>query len=88
MESEIADEVAVGAGGLGMVLESSEGNVLELGDFKQENVTLMLMDLNHVNEAFKLMGLEQIDGILGADFLKDNEAVIDFKNDLIYIKGR
>ena len=34
----------------------------------------MLLNLDHVNNAFERMGLEKVDGVIGADILTNNKA--------------
>ena len=44
------------------------------------------MNLNHVNNAFILMGLKEVDGVIGADILTSNKAIIDYTNLTLYMK--
>ena len=41
-------------------------------------LTFVLIDLNHVNATLNSQGAVRIDGIIGADFLKSNKAIIDY----------
>jgi hypothetical protein len=42
------------------------------------NQAFVLIDLNHVNATLNSQGAVRIDGIIGADFLKSNKAIIDY----------
>ena len=44
------------------------------------------MNLDHVNSAFESMGLEKVDGVIGADILTNYNAIIDYKNLTLYLK--
>jgi len=44
------------------------------------------MSLDHVNQAFASIGVEEIDGVIGADILEYKNAVIDYKNLILYLK--
>jgi hypothetical protein len=44
------------------------------------------MNLDYVNDAFELNGLERVDGIIGTDILKNNKAIIDYSTLKIYLK--
>jgi hypothetical protein len=45
----------------------------------------ILMDLSHVNEALKETNELPIHGIIGADFLKQTRAIIDYGKNCFYI---
>jgi len=47
---------------------------------------LHVIDLSQVNEAVAQLGAEPIDGILGCDFLRQYQAVIDYGDEVLYIK--
>jgi hypothetical protein len=44
------------------------------------------MNLDHVNDAFESMGLEKIDGVIGADILTNHNAIIDYSNLILFLK--
>lgn len=78
---------ATGAGGTGLEVQSSDGNVFELvAGHAQKNFTFKLLSLEHINGALRSLQLEEIDGIIGADFLSGRSAVIDYKNMILYFK--
>ncbi len=64
----------------------SHKNTLELGDWNDEDVTLLSMDMTYINNALKTEGMRSIQGLLGADFLIASKAVIDYKGKKIYLK--
>lgn len=86
MKSTKSENSATGAGGAGITLEDSENNELILSSLKLENKSLTLMDLSHVNDAYEALGIEKIDGVIGADILTDSNAIIDYKNLVLYLK--
>ncbi|TFV93580.1 acid protease [Algoriphagus kandeliae] len=86
MESRAAQSTGTGAGGANLRMEDSGNNTIELGSVKIENQKLTLMNLNHVNNAFISLGIKETDGIIGADILSDNEAIIDYNNLILYLK--
>jgi predicted aspartyl protease len=51
---------------------------IQLGRSFKGNQAFVLIDLNHVNATLNSQGAVRIDGIIGADFLKSNKAVIDY----------
>jgi clan AA aspartic protease (TIGR02281 family) len=52
---------------------------LKLDKLILENYEAVLMDLKHINNSYKQHKLKPIDGVLGADILVLNEAVIDLQ---------
>ncbi|WP_405369857.1 TIGR02281 family clan AA aspartic protease [Nonlabens sp. Asnod2-A12] len=64
----------------------SHNNTLELGDWSDQDTTLLSMDMSYINTALKTEGMRSIQGLLGADFLIAAKAVIDYKGKKIYLK--
>jgi predicted aspartyl protease len=64
----------------------SHNNTLELGDWSDQDSTLLSMDMNYINNALKTEGMKSIQGLLGADFLITAKAVIDYRGKKIYLK--
>jgi len=48
---------------------------------------VILMDLQHIIEAMERRGVE-VDGILGADFMHAEKAVLDYGNQRLYVKKK
>ncbi|MES2308186.1 MAG: retropepsin-like aspartic protease [Verrucomicrobiota bacterium] len=79
--------MGVGAGGGNLSVQATTGNTLEIGDaYENKNQPIMLMSLEHINGALRAMHLQEADGVLGVDVLKNGSALIDFKNMLLYLK--
>jgi len=86
MHTKNTDEKATGAGGSNIQIQVSENNQLKIGKLELFKQNLILMNLDHVNNAFESMGLEKADGVIGADILTKNKAVIDYSNLILYVK--
>ena len=86
MLTKESEKQAAGAGGIGMKMQTSDNNTLKIGKLKLTEQNLMLMNLDHVNHAFESMGLEKVDGVIGADILTDRKAIIDYSNLILYLK--
>ncbi len=56
---------------------------IRIGELRIKNHDLILLDLKHVNESYRMMGFKNIDGILGSDLLEKYSAVIDFKKSIL-----
>ena len=82
-ESEVK---AAGAGATNMMTHVSENNKLSLGDWLETDADIVVFDLSHVNEALLNHKATEVDGIIGADILKEGKAVIDYKQKALYLK--
>ena len=86
LKSTDTDVLAAGAGATGMKTKSSKENRLKIGTKTITNMAFVIFDLSHVNEALLQVGTLTTHGILGADFLKDKRAVIDYGRNCMYLK--
>lgn len=84
--NESSSELAAGAGGANMKLEVSKSNTVQIKGVKQKEVTLMIMNLDHVNTALEQMGIDPVDGVIGADLLKSFGMIIDYPMLMLYFK--
>ena len=53
---------------------------LILGRHRVGKQAFVLLDMQHINATLAHEKVKPINGILGADFLKKNQAIIDYKN--------
>ncbi|GAA4276860.1 retropepsin-like aspartic protease family protein [Aquimarina mytili] len=81
-----SDVKAAGAGATDMLTQLSKKNTIEIGKWSKKNLSLILFDLKHVNEALITHQAEPVDGIIGADILKRGKAVIDYERMCLYLK--
>tara|TARA_Y100000389_G_C17350632_1_gene458241 strand:+ start:532 stop:948 length:417 start_codon:yes stop_codon:yes gene_type:complete len=56
---------------------------LILGRNSVRKHAFVLLDMQHINATLKQENAKPIDGILGADFLKKNRALIDYRNNTL-----
>ena len=84
--SEESEIKAAGAGAINMKTEIAKNNSIEIGSWKISNFDFVIFDLSHVNEALNQVDETPIHGIIGADFLKKNRAVIDYGRNCFYLK--
>ena len=77
---------ASGAGGTGMKTQISGQNILQLGSWKNQDFSIVIFDLSHVNEALKSFKAKPVHGIIGADVLLEGKAIIDYYNHYLYLK--
>ncbi len=80
-----SEDPAAGLGGISMDKFEVEDIEVTLGDFKIPSMQLFLVDLSHVNSAFKNNKMRPVNGIVGADILKGYNAVIDYETNKLYL---
>jgi hypothetical protein len=54
-------------------------NTLKLGEIKHKGLLAAVLDLAHVNQAYELLQLPPIDGVMGSDILMQYLATINLK---------
>jgi predicted aspartyl protease len=64
----------------------SKSNNVEINGHSLSNVDICVMNLDDVNAAYKQLGEKAPDGVIGANILKAGNAIIDYKNNLLYLK--
>lgn len=77
---------AAGAGAVNMETMLSRKNEFNIQGWNLKNMDFVLFDLSHVNEALMQANEDAIHGIIGADFLKERRAVIDYGRNCFYVK--
>ena len=81
-----SDTRAAGAGGTGMLTQTSLKNTLKMGRWKNKSFGLVIFDMSHVNEALRQYKAKPVHGIIGADVLIKGKAIIDYANFCFYLK--
>jgi len=58
---------------------------LQLGRHGVGKLGFVLLDLTHINLTLSSQAASPIEGIIGADFLKKNKAMIDYRNKKLWL---
>ena len=88
LQSEPSTEKASSASTTEMHTEMATQNHLMIGKWSAKNKSVVLFDMQAVNEALKLQENDPVHGIIGADVLKSGQAIIDYKNHWLYLKTK
>jgi predicted aspartyl protease len=86
LATEKSKTKAAGAGATGLQTLLSTENKIQLGRWKENDFSLVIFDLSHVNLALTQHKAKPVDGIIGADILLDGKAIIDYFNHCLYLK--
>lgn len=80
--------LAAGAGATNMITQSSHNNELTLGRWNYDDFELVIFDLTHVNQALEQHKSKPVHGIIGADILIKGDAIIDYAQQMLFLKKR
>lgn len=88
LNSQPSSEKASSASTTEMHTEMAKKNHIRIGKWFAKNKAIVLFDMQAVNEALKLQDNDPVHGIIGADVLKSGQAIIDYKNNWLYLKNK
>ncbi|SRR6056297_606355 len=88
LTSKVSDIKAAGAGATDMETHISSKNKIEIGKWKSKKLKIVLFDLTHVNQALEAHSVPKVDGIIGADVLKQTKAIIDYDSNYVYLSSK
>jgi len=86
LSADDSDTKAAGAGGIGMLTQTSVKNSLKMSRWITKKFALVIFDMSHVNEALRQYKAKPVHGIIGADILLKGKAIIDYANSCFYLK--
>ena len=81
-----SEEKASSASANELDTEVAHHNELLIGSWFSKRRPVVLFDMQAVNHALQKHHIETVDGIIGADILQSVNAIIDYKNDWLYLK--
>ncbi len=83
--TEDSEHKAAGAGTAEIETKISKGNKLKIGGFQLKKVDLVVLDLEHINNALTKQEATSVNGIIGADILEKGKAIIDYNKKKLYL---
>ena len=81
-----SEEKASSASANELDTEVAHHNELLIGSWFSKRRPVVLFDMQAVNHALQKHHIEKVDGIIGADILQSVNAIIDYKNDWLYLR--
>ncbi|MDX9905460.1 MAG: retropepsin-like aspartic protease [Bacteroidales bacterium] len=79
MNFEKMDKLSTGLGTNTMESHSVMIDRFELGDTVFEAYQAVVLNIEHVNQSYRILGYPEIDGVLGGDLLTELKVVIDYR---------
>ncbi len=83
---EQTNKKAAGAGSTNINTQIATDNTLIIKRFKITPLTLVVIDLSHINTALTDHDTLPINGIIGADVLEKYKGIIDYQYKALYLK--
>ena len=83
---EAMDRLSTGLGSNSVAGSVVKIATLGLGRLKLLDYEAIVLDLSHVNESYKLLGMPAIDGVLGSDLLMKYNALLDYGKKKLTLK--
>ena len=86
-ELSISDTEGVnaGIGGNDFTVQMADFPNFRIGDFNLPLFqNLPIVDMTHINHAYRLLKKEPVQMILGNDFLIEHKAILDYKDNILY----
>ncbi len=74
---------SVGLGAKTLPTNIAELPSVNIAEAKLVGVEVAVLNLNHVNEIYRSIGLPEIDGVLGSDLLMKYKAIINYEKRLL-----
>ena len=87
LTTENSKTKAAGAGAIDMFTQAAHKNLLKIGRWTYDDFNLVVFDLSHVNMALEQHKAKRVQGIIGADVLIHGQAIIDYENQLLFLKN-
>lgn len=81
-----SEEKASSASANELDTEVAHNNELMIGSWSSKRRSVVLFDMQAVNHSLQKHDIEAVDGIIGADVLQSVNAIIDYKNDWLYLR--
>jgi len=84
---ESHDKLSTGLGTNDMKSQLLLIKKISVGKIEIKNYKTVVIDLSHVNVAYKHMKQKPIDGVLGSDILEKHKAVIDYWKKILTLRN-
>lgn len=81
---EKQEALSTGLGTNEMQSAVTQLKTIRLGELTLQRRKVAVLDLSHINQTYRALGLKEIDGVLGCDLLKKYQADIRFSTRKIF----
>ena len=88
LKTKETEHKASGAGPSEIDTLISSKNEISIGKFRLKKIVLILISLQHINNALEKQEVNPIQGIIGADILHKGKAIIDYNKKYLYLLNK
>ena len=88
LKTKESEHKASGAGPSEIDTLISSKNEISIGKFKLKKIVLILISLQHINNALEKQEVNPVQGIIGADILHKGKAIIDYNKKYLYLLNK
>ncbi len=88
LKTKESEHKASGAGPSEIDTLISSKNEISIGKFRLKKIVLILISLQHINNALEKQEVNPIQGIIGADILHKGKAIIDYNKKYLYLLNK
>jgi predicted aspartyl protease len=74
-----------GVGGTGIGVATTKAKGIKLGAYEEKGLSLMVIDIVHVNTMFEQSGVKPVAGVIGSDWMLAKKALIDMESPRLFI---
>ncbi len=74
-----------GLGGGGIAVSTTRAKAVKIGAHEEKDVSILVIDIGHVNAGFKGAGEKTVDGVLGSDWMLAKKALLDIESARLFI---
>ncbi|SHH31237.1 retropepsin-like aspartic protease [Ferrimonas marina] len=86
LQSEDTGSTAAGVGGQGLQVDSAEISSFQIGGKALPMEVILVVDISHVNAQFVVAGEQPIEGIIGSDWMKAHQVLLDVAHGRMFFK--
>jgi predicted aspartyl protease len=76
---------AGGLGGGGIAVSTTRAKAFKVGSHEEKDVSLLVIDIAHVNAGFKGAGERAVDGVIGSDWMLAKKTLLDIESARLFI---
>lgn len=74
-----------GVGGTGIAVSTSKVKAFKIGPHEEKELSILIIDISHVNAMFAGSGQKPLDGVIGSDWMQDKKALIDMESARMFV---
>jgi len=87
LRPQLSEDKATSASSNEMHIEIAHNTTVSIGNWSIKNITMVLFDMQAVNQVLQKQNITAVDGIIGANILRKSNAIIDYNKHWLYLKN-